>query len=406
MLSSLSVIESADMLKRYLMACLAGGVLFIIYLLLKTSSFAIGSVPKAVVTRTEDSNVMSKTGSLFDEPATTTTEVDINLYSIRNPHLGPLFNISHDNIINFKHYPYWNSSFTFRQNSNWKNSTCTESLQKKAFTSKDFGQIFRPDIQMLINSDLFDVNEYRRLKRWTIPYGYEYRGRSIMYEEVGDTLKMFPSEDSIFKVSREGQTDCISCAVVGNGGILNGSRMGKEIDEHDFVFRVNQAYTRGYEDDVGSRTTHFVFFDRSLTLMKLEHYPVGQNITYIFVPCREADYSYLRTIGNGTNVFKAPPENVRVIHPDFMRYVHFVWMRVDSFRPTTGGIMTMVALHACDKLSLYGMGYNYKYSNHYFDTRYQEFLPVLLSHDHTREIKLWDTLDKEGIVYWYRRDVF
>lgn len=30
---------------------------------------------------------------------------------------------------------------------------------------------------------------------------------------------------------------CIRCAVVGNGGILNGSRKGKEIDQHDYVFR-------------------------------------------------------------------------------------------------------------------------------------------------------------------------
>ncbi|CAH1271267.1 ST6GALNAC2 [Branchiostoma lanceolatum] len=81
-------------------------------------------------------------------------------------------------------------------------------------------------------------------------------------------------------------------------------------------------------------------------------------------------------------------------------------MRVHSFRPTTGAIMTMIALHTCDKLSLYGMGYNNKYSSHYYDKKYTDFHPPVRSHDHTREIKLWDSLDKESIVYWYRRDDF
>lgn len=30
---------------------------------------------------------------------------------------------------------------------------------------------------------------------------------------------------------------CVRCAVVGNGGILNGSRQGQAIDSHDLVFR-------------------------------------------------------------------------------------------------------------------------------------------------------------------------
>ncbi|CAH1271268.1 Hypp4613 [Branchiostoma lanceolatum] len=91
-----------------------------------------------------------------------------------------------------------------------------------------------------------------------------------------------------------------------------------------FGIEVNRAYTKGYEDDVGNRTTHYVFFDRSLLRVKRGHYPVSQNTTYIFVPCKEEAYSYLQNIGAGTDKFKAPPENVRVIHPDFVRYTHFV----------------------------------------------------------------------------------
>lgn len=37
--------------------------------------------------------------------------------------------------------------------------------------------------------------------------------------------------------SRGNQSGCIRCAVVGNGGILRGSKKGAEIDSHHYVFR-------------------------------------------------------------------------------------------------------------------------------------------------------------------------
>eukprot|EP00873_Tetraselmis_striata_P045232 jgi/Tetstr1/465496/TSEL_000880.t1 len=45
-----------------------------------------------------------------------------------------------------------------------------------------------------------------------------------------------------------------TCAVVGSAKVMLGSRAGEAIDAHDVVFRSNQAPTKGFERDVGSRT--------------------------------------------------------------------------------------------------------------------------------------------------------
>ena len=50
------------------------------------------------------------------------------------------------------------------------------------------------------------------------------------------------------------------CAIVASGPSLKQRRLGKHIDDHDAVFRINSAPTRGFEEDVGSFTTFRVSY--------------------------------------------------------------------------------------------------------------------------------------------------
>uniref|UniRef100_A0A1B6CPZ8 beta-galactoside alpha-(2,6)-sialyltransferase n=1 Tax=Clastoptera arizonana TaxID=38151 RepID=A0A1B6CPZ8_9HEMI len=46
-----------------------------------------------------------------------------------------------------------------------------------------------------------------------------------------------------------------NCAIITNSGAFTGSRLGPLIDNHDLVLRFNHAPTKGYELDVGSKTS-------------------------------------------------------------------------------------------------------------------------------------------------------
>ncbi|KAF7654823.1 hypothetical protein LDENG_00063920, partial [Lucifuga dentata] len=56
---------------------------------------------------------------------------------------------------------------------------------------------------------------------------------------------------------------CRRCAVVGNSGNLKGSHYGDLIDSSELIIRMNQAPTAGFEEDVGTRTTHHIMYPES-----------------------------------------------------------------------------------------------------------------------------------------------
>lgn len=119
-----------------------------------------------------------------------------------------------------------------------------------------FEKQFDFDVPVFMWDQHFTPETWGRLKDRNVPYGW----RDVPYPVIASTVQLL-SESVHSQLVDETKflNCCICCAVVGNGGILNGSRQGKKIDAHDFVFRLNGAVTKGFEEDVGTKTSFYGF---------------------------------------------------------------------------------------------------------------------------------------------------
>ncbi|XP_007182416.1 alpha-N-acetylgalactosaminide alpha-2,6-sialyltransferase 3 isoform X4 [Balaenoptera acutorostrata] len=63
------------------------------------------------------------------------------------------------------------------------------------------------------------------------------------------------------------QLDCKLCAIVSNSGQMVGQKVGNEIDQSSCIWRMNNAPTKGYEEDVGRMTMIRVVSHTSVPLL-------------------------------------------------------------------------------------------------------------------------------------------
>ena len=73
------------------------------------------------------------------------------------------------------------------------------------------------------------------------------KSRRESYHFPGESMRILPRRCPKYEFD--------TCAFVGNSGTLKLSELGQDIDDHDMVYRFNQAPTVGFETFVGSRTT-------------------------------------------------------------------------------------------------------------------------------------------------------
>ncbi|XP_041075967.1 alpha-N-acetylgalactosaminide alpha-2,6-sialyltransferase 1-like [Polyodon spathula] len=334
-------------------------------------------------------------------------------------------------IEDFQLYPKWDIEEDYHQDPSAKNTTCPESIRSRSAEIDWFKQIFIPDISLFMHKEHFNDEEWKRLEHFNPPYGW----MGTNYTEVKQAVELIPGlKEQKALLSSKRNDGCIRCAAVGNGGILNGSRKGAEIDSHDYVFRVNGAVIKGFEDHVGVRTSFYVHTAQTM-LSSLVGYeelgftniPMDKETKYILVTEGMRDYQWLRTLLLNTEVSRGPylgmrprlyygtdfrPENYLVAHPDFNRYIKNRFLKSKTvegidwaiYRPSTGAFALLLALHLCDVVDAYGyITEDYaKYPNHYYDKTKTETV-FYSNHDYGLEIKEWKKLHDAKIMNLYQR---
>nr|XP_035944640.1 alpha-N-acetylgalactosaminide alpha-2,6-sialyltransferase 2 isoform X1 [Halichoerus grypus] len=192
-----------------------------------------------------------------------------------------------------------------------KSPRCRHSLYLAIQKHPHFRALFELSTPVLLSGGLFTQELWDRLSQHKAPYGWHGLSR----QAVNSTLSLLNGSESseLFAASGKPLSTCIRCAVVGNGGILNGSRQGLNIDAHDYVFRLNGAVIKGFEKDVGTKTSFYGFTVNTMKNSLISYWnlgftsvPQGQDLRYIFIPSDIRDYVMLRSAILGVPVPEGP----------------------------------------------------------------------------------------------------
>lgn len=208
---------------------------------------------------------------------------------------------------------------------------------------------------------------------------------------------------------------CTRCVVVGNGGIIKKTSLGKTIDDHDVVIRLNDAPTKGYEVDVGSRTTlRMAYPESSFQTSRL----YDDHWLYVMIVFKPSDLEWITDVAAGKKVRPSlhfwksvarsvpkPADEFRIFNPLIIRETAtLIGFTIGNGRmnknvPTTGSFAIAMATRLCDEVSVVGFGYTEDKPLHYYDALQMKVVKKSWTHNIDQEKRWLHKLVQQGVIH-------
>ncbi|KAM9820923.1 alpha-N-acetyl-neuraminyl-2,3-beta-galactosyl-1,3-N-acetyl-galactosaminide alpha-2,6-sialyltransferase [Neosynchiropus ocellatus] len=193
------------------------------------------------------------------------------------------------------------------------------------------------------------------------------------------------------------------CAIVSSSGQMLGAHLGEEIEKFNTVIRMNNAPVRGFEKDVGQKTTVRVVSHTSVPSLKWNEryfFHVSEKTVYvIWGPHKKMRQDGLGSTYNTLLKLASDYPNVEIyaFTKEKVEYCDNVFEketgkhRMNSGAYLSTGFFTMIlAMEMCDQIRVFGMvndahcrGKNYTVvPYHYYDTKKTNECIMYRIHEH------------------------
>ncbi|XP_041886436.1 CMP-N-acetylneuraminate-beta-1,4-galactoside alpha-2,3-sialyltransferase isoform X1 [Corvus kubaryi] len=253
--------------------------------------------------------------------------------------------------------------------------------------------------------------KWARIRDFVPPFGI--KGQDNLIKAILSATKDYrltPSLDSL---------SCRRCIIVGNGGVLANKSLGLKIDDYDVVIRLNSAPVKGFEKDVGGKTTLRITYPEG-AIQKMEQYE--KDSLFVLAGFKWQDFKWLKYIvykekvsasdgfwkSVATRVPREPHE-IRILNPYFIQEAAFSFIGLPFNNglmgrgniPTLGSVAITMALHNCDEVAVAGFGYDMSSPNaplHYYENIKMSAIKESWTHNIQREKEFLRKLVKARVI--------